>query len=299
MSKSSKKDVGKGIRALLSNIEKGGNTEVVKKKFEHLEEVEENELSIKLIEPNPFQPRKEFNEEELKDLIQSVKTHGIIQPIAVRRLNASSYQIISGERRYRAAKALKLKTVPVHILKVNDQSMLEIALLENIQRSDLNPIEIAISYQRLIDECKLTHEELSERLGKKRSSISNYLRVLKLSPSVQESLKNNQISLGHAKALGGISEIEIQTFLLGKILSDELSVRATEQLIKSYSSNNKTRSKQAKNVDPLLNSVINRLSEHLGSKVRIKTDSKGKGVIQIPFGSNNELNDIIDLIIDS
>ena len=265
MGKSSKKDVGKGIRALLTNIEKTDVTTQSKKKFDSTDDIEENELELSFIEPNPFQPRRDFNQDELEELRQSIAIHGIIQPIAVRKLNAKSYQIISGERRWRAAKALKLKKVPVHILEVNDQSMLEIALLENIQRADLNPVEIAISYQRLIDECNLTHEMLSKRIGKKRSSISNYLRILKLSPSVQNALTEGQISMGHAKVLGGIEAIEIQTMLLGNIIRDGLSVRGTEQLVHNQLKSKKGSSKQSVKNNPLLEKCCFSTLGHTGN----------------------------------
>lgn len=224
--------------------------------------------------------------------------HGIIQPIAVRKLGGKTYQIISGERRWRAAKQLKLEKVPVHIIEADDQTMLEMALLENIQRADLNPIEISISYQRLIDECELTHEELSSRLGKKRSSISNYLRLLKLSPSVQNALKNNQISLGHAKVLGGVERIEMQTMYLGKIITDDLSVRATESLIKTNISSSGT-AQQSSPKDANLESLKNQLSEYLGAKAQISRNNKGVGAIKISFSSDDELNDIIEAIMDN
>lgn len=296
MSKSNKKEVGKGIRALLSNIDKKEKSQ--RSYATAGENKESRELPLKQIEANPFQPRREFDEEQLEELVTSISTHGIIQPIAVRKLSSKTYQIISGERRWRAAKQLKLEKVPVHIIEADDQTMLEMALLENIQRADLNPIEISISYQRLIDECSLTHEELSSRLGKKRSSITNYLRLLKLSPSVQNALKNNQISLGHAKVLGGVDRIEMQTMFLGKIITDDLSVRATEGLIKSASSTSGS-SGPASPKDANLESLKNKLSEYLGSRAQISRNNKGIGAIKIPFSSDDELNDIVEAILDN
>ena len=293
MSKSNKKEVGKGIRALLSNIDKKAKVQTTA-----LPTKESQVLPVKQIEANPFQPRREFDEEQLEELVTSISTHGIIQPIAVRKLGGKTYQIISGERRWRAAKQLKLEKVPVHIIEADDQTMLEMALLENIQRADLNPIEISISYQRLIDECELTHEELSSRLGKKRSSISNYLRLLKLSPSVQNALKNNQISLGHAKVLGGVERIEMQTMYLGKIITDDLSVRATESLIKTNISSSGT-AQQSSPKDANLESLKNQLSEYLGAKAQISRNNKGVGAIKISFSSDDELNDIIEAIMDN
>lgn len=298
MSKSSKKEVGKGIRALLSNIDKSESG--TKKELTDLKgsPIATNQLALKLIEPNPFQPRTEFDEEELAELMDSIKTHGIIQPLAVRKLNKNSFQIISGERRYRAAKKLKLEKVPVHILEADDQSMLEIALLENIQRADLNPLEIALSYQRLIDDCALTHEELSQRLGKKRSSISNYLRLLKLSPSVQKAVKEEQISLGHAKVLAGVELIEIQTLLLGRIIRDDLSVRATEELVRSVNAQRKSGSKNKSPQSPIILDISKKLSERIGTKIQIQRSEKGNGYIRIPFSSDKEFNEIIDTLLD-
>lgn len=297
MSKSNKKDVGKGIRALLSNIDKKesrkGST-VLKPESSGTP----NKLPLGYIEPNPYQPRTEFDTEKLEELIQSISTHGIIQPIAVRKLNSKAYQIISGERRWRAAKHLKLEKVPVHILEADDQAMLEIALLENIQRADLNPIEISISYQRLIDECNLTHEELSERLGKKRSSITNHLRLLKLSPSVQEAVSQDKISLGHAKVLAGIEHVEIQTMILGRILRDGLSVRATEQIVKASTKSKKKSVASTPSSDANLESVKKKMSELLGTSVQISRSASGKGFLKIPFTSDIELNDVIELIMD-
>lgn len=297
MSKSNKKEVGKGIRALLANIDKTPKTSS-KKGTKIIHDVEENLISVDLIEPNPFQPRKSFNEEELAELVQSIKIHGIIQPIAVRQLNAKSYQIISGERRWRASKVANLKKVPVHIIKADDQAMLEIALLENIQRADLNPIEISLSLERLISECDLTHDEVAERIGKKRSSVSNYLRLLKLSPSVQDALRQGNISMGHAKVLGGIERIEQQTFLLGIVLKDGLSVRATEKLMEQHKGGGNTTTKSQKRINPEVESIKKRLSEIVGSPIHINRSNSGKGYIRINFGSDDELNDIVETILD-
>lgn len=298
--KSNKKDVGKGIRALLANIDKK-QTDAVSLAVGSAPVASAtplSEIDIKQIEANPYQPRTAFDEEELQELSTSIKTHGLIQPITVRKLNAKKYQIISGERRWRASQLAGLKTVPVYIRKADDQGMLEMALLENIQRSDLNPMEIAISYQRLIDECDLTHEELSERLGKKRSSISNHLRVLKLAPSVQLALKEKTISLGHAKILAGMELIEEQTMALGEILSKGLSVRATEILVKSITNPQTSSKSNAARVNPEIARITDELSESIGTKVKIDRSDKGNGQIKISFSSDSEFNDIIDRILD-
>lgn len=305
MNKSTKKDVGKGIRALLANIDKkesisapidpvskgaDANTEALRPL---------SELEITAIEINPYQPRTDFDEQELEELAASIKVHGLIQPITVRRLNAKKYQIISGERRWRASQIAGLKTIPVYIREADDQGMLEMALLENIQRADLNPMEVAISYQRLIDECDLTHDELSERLGKSRSTISNHLRVLKLAPSVQKALKEKTLSLGHAKILAGVEQTERQASLLHDILTKGLSVRATEALIKSQlAAPTKSVPTSSQPQHPEITKMVDLLSESIGTKIQIQRSERGQGNIKILFNSDRELNDIIERILD-
>ena len=231
--------MGKGIRALLNNID-----EEIK---DHPEEVV-RELSssvamipITAVEVNPFQPRKDFDDDALSELSESIKTYGLIQPITVRRLNDRQFQLISGERRTRAAKLAGLTEIPAYIRIADDQGMLEMALVENIQREDLNAIEIAITYQRLVDECNITHENMSERVGKKRSTITNYLRLLKLNPEIQQAIKLNKISMGHARALVGVNDIALQLMLYRQITKEELSVRAVEDLIRKYNEQNRNR----------------------------------------------------------
>lgn len=300
MSKGSKKDVNKGIRALLSNVNKsnssGGKVESeLTKSSSETTVTAIDSIPISQIVANPFQPRTKFDDNELKELGISIKTHGIIQPITVRRLSEKKYQIISGERRWRASKKAKLKDIPAYIREADDQTLLEMALLENIQRSDLNPIEIAISYQRLIDECDLTHEQMSDRLGKSRSSITNHLRLLKLAPAVQSALRSGDISLGHAKVLAGVELIEKQTLLLGEIISKDLSVRATEALLRE---DRKTRGKSTRDKDPNLKKMEDELSDALGTRVMIKRSKDGKGSLHIGFTSDRELNDLFDSLLD-
>lgn len=300
MSKSSKKDMGKGIRALLANIERepAKDKEGKSKNSGDLQKLNSvSELDINAIEPNPFQPRIEFNEESLEELKQSIDTFGIIQPISVRRLSANKYQIISGERRWRAAQRADLKFVPVYIREADDQGMLEMALLENIQRADLNPLEVSISYQRLLDECDLTHEELSDRLGKKRSSISNYLRLLKLPPMVQQAVKTEAITMGHAKVIAGVDRVEEQISVLEQILANHLSVRATENLLNKVPTRAESKPKIGI-YDPEISKLSEKLSDRFGIKVKINRNNQGKGNITIPFNSDRELNDILDSIIE-
>ena len=248
------------------------------------------------LRPTHFQPRTEFDQEQLEDLSESIKTFGVIQPITLRKLSSKKYQIISGERRWRASKLAGLTEIPAYVREADDQGMLEMALLENIQRADLNPLEVAISYQRLIDECDLTHEELSQRLGKKRSSISNYLRVLKLSPSAQTALKMDRISLGHAKVLAGVEPIENQIGVLEEILSKGLSVRATERLVQSKTSKS-SNGTTSKVLHPEVRKYQDQLADKVGRKVAISRNDHGKGSIKINFKNDDELNQIMESLL--
>src|SRR5210317_1045707 len=199
------------------------------------------ELDIDNIEVNPFQPRTKFNEEALNELASSIKELGVIQPITVRKIEFNKYQLVSGERRFRAAKLVGLPTIPSYIRIANDQESLEMALVENIQRQDLDPIEIALSYQRLIDEIQLTQEQMSERVGKKRSTITNYLRLLKLDPIIQTGIRDGFISMGHGRALITIEDQSMQLDIYEKILSNKLSVRETEVLVRNFNTNNEVK----------------------------------------------------------
>lgn len=291
------KDLGKGIRALISGID---STSPQTKQAPLAKSTVSNTLPIHYIEPNPYQPRRTFEEEDLQSLIRSIEVHGIIQPITVKKISANKYHIISGERRFRAAKMIGLTEVPVFIREAGDQEMLEMALIENIQRADLNPIDIAISYQRLIDEFETTHESISTRVGKKRSTITNYLRLLKLTAAAQEALKQNKISMGHAKVLAGIDKADVQRSILKSIIDNQLSVRQSEQLV---SPDNKRPSKKSSaNASPSesadMRKIIDQLSEKFGSKVKISRDKNGKGKIEVGFKSDDHLNHILDNIID-
>lgn len=293
---SKKKELGKGIRALLSNIENSSNP---KEKNELVKELNSSILEIPLdnIEVNPFQPRSEFDPEELQELAQSIKTHGLIQAITVRSLGGNKYQLISGERRLRASKIAGLKTIPVFIRVADDQALLEMALIENIQRSNLNAIEVAISYQRLMVECDLTHESLSERVGKKRSTISNYVRLLKLPPQIQSSIKNNEISMGHARSLAGVDDVGLQLDIYKEVLSKNLSVRALENIIKSYSAEAKSGApNKSKELPAEVKKIQDNLSSTLGTSVKIKRGESGNGEISIKFKSDREFNDILAVL---
>lgn len=286
-----KKQLGKGIRALLSDIETGG-----KQKEKAIKSLSGsvNFIKLKNIQTNPDQPRKDFDKNELSDLSDSIKVHGLIQPLVVRVLSKDKYQLISGERRYKASKMAGLKEVPVFIRTANDQELLEMALVENIQRQDLNAIEIALSFQRLMDECDLTHDQLSKRIAKNRSTISNYTRLLKLPIKAQKAVRNNDISMGHAKVIAGLKGIDKQLNLLNRILSNNMSVRATEQFVKP-SSGVKTSKKQSNKSNALI-AVQDQLSAFFGTRVDLSQTSSGSGKISIPFNSTDQLNDILDRI---
>jgi len=298
MAKNQKKAIGKGIRALLNNMEDAPSSEkkgaLVKKPAAKTGVAM---LPLSAIEVNPSQPRTQFDEDALSELADSIRMHGLIQPITVRRLNAKSYQLISGERRLRASKIAELKEIPAYIREADDRQMHEMALIENIQREDLNAIEIAVSYQMLIDEYKLTQETISERVGKKRSTITNYLRLLKLHTDIQAGLKNKKISMGHARALAGIRDLITQCTAYEEVIDKNLSVRETEDLVKKY--NKPLKEKKEKSSDTLSDEYLNvqkNLRSRLGTKVVLKANDKGKGQITIPFTSVDNLNDILDLI---
>lgn len=296
-----KEKIGKGLRALISNIDGEEVTLERKKKAEKELSKATAEIKISNIEANPFQPRTEFNETELNELSDSIKTHGVIQPITVRAIGGDKYQIISGERRWRASKKAGLKSIPAYVRVTDDQGLLEMAIVENIQRADLNSMEIAISFQRLIDECSISHEEMASRVNKNRSTITNYLRLLKLPPQIQKSLKDDDISMGHARALIGVTPRESQMDIYRRVIKSGLSVRATEELIKSYKSGPNKVAKKAGRASALeieLKKIRSRLSDHFEAKVDIKRNAKGKGSYVIYFDSDDQFNEILDLLED-
>ena len=297
---SSKTQIGKGIRALLTNIEERGTAPT----GQELKELTRDTLEIPVneIEVNPYQPRTDFDELAMEELANSIRLHGIIQPLTVRRLNENSYQLIAGERRLRAARIAGLKSVPAYIRLANDQGMLEMAIVENIQRADLNPMEMAFSMQRLIDECKLTHEQLSSRVGKQRSTVSNFLRLLKLPPQIQQAVRKEEITMGHARAIAGLEEISSQLMVLGEVLSKELNVRDTEKLVARYlNANEKSNKKQKASGKQTKRSadidhIQQQLRSMIGMPVTLNYKEDGSGEIRIPFKSDKELNYVLDLL---
>ena len=254
-----------------------------------------DEIDINQIEINPNQPRKEFKEENLKELSESISNHGIIQPITVRKLNKNKYQLISGERRFRASKISNLKLIPAFIRKAGDNEMLELALIENIQRENLNSLEIAISYKKLVDDLKINHEELGKRVGKDRSTINNYLRLLKLPPSIQNGLIINKIQMGHARALISIDISEIQLEIYSSIIKKKLSVRKTEELVRNFKNKKEKVSQKIDKKSKDIEKLESKLSSFFGTKINTQGDSL-KGKIIIPYKSTSDLNRILELL---
>jgi ParB family chromosome partitioning protein len=293
-----KKDaLGKGIRALLSDID--DDTEVLKISATDEDSIINTVPKIRLeqIEVNPFQPRADFNQQALEELSSSIKIHGVIQPITVRKISDKKYQLISGERRLRATKMAGLEEIPAYVRTANDQEVVEMALIENIQREDLNSMEVALTYQRLIDECSLTHENLGERLGKDRSTVTNYLRLLKLPPEIQKALRDKVLSMGHARAIIAVPEVDKQLYVLKEINTKGLSVRKTEELVRLLSSSQPK--KQEKKEEPLpiaYKNVQTKLMDIFETKVKIKKTAADKGEISIPFYSVADLNRLLDII---
>lgn len=277
--------LGRGLGAL---IDDAGQEKTI-----HADTI--NEIDINLIEVNPFQPRTNFDENSLGELASSIKELGIIQPITVRKTEDDKFQLITGERRYRAALKAGLKRIPAYIRFADDQAMLEMALVENIQREDLDAIEVAISYQRLIEECKLTQENLSERVGKKRSTISNYLRLLKLPAEIQLGIRDKQISMGHARALVNIEDAKEQLKAYYKVIDDGLSVRKTEELIRKIN-NPEIGKKQKKSLPEEFEQVKKHLTDHFSTSVDLKRSNKGSGKIVISFSSDDDLERIMEIL---
>lgn len=282
--------LGRGLGALLDDSDKFKESEV-----QIVSNI--NEILLENIETNPYQPRTHFDEVALQELADSIKTQGIIQPITVRQLNKNKFQLISGERRFQASKIAGLEAIPAYVRTADDQQMLEMALIENIQRENLNALEIAFSYQRLISECSLKQEELGDRVGKNRSTVTNYLRLLKLPPDIQAAVRDGRLSMGHARALISIENIDLQLAVFKKVIENDLSVRQTEELVRN--SQVKPKETQKEEVVPPNKEISNlqgKLSSHFGTKVVIKADPATKGEIKIPFVSGEDLNRILEIL---
>ncbi|MBV6642473.1 MAG: ParB/RepB/Spo0J family partition protein [Cyclobacteriaceae bacterium] len=286
--------LGKGLGALLENSDEketlSGSGATIQGAID--------EINIDDIAVNPFQPRTDFNEEALNELAESIKIQGIIQPITVRALSQNEFQLISGERRLQASKRAGLKTIPAYIRVANDQQMLEMALIENIQRENLNAIEVALSYQRLISECNLSQEELATNVGKNRTTVTNYLRLLKLPPDIQVALRDGLISMGHARAIINIENVDLQLDLFKRIIKEQLSVRKVEQLVRAglQTSPAKNTTANDSDVSNEINKLQTKLVSHFGTKVSVRANKENKGEIKIPFTSADDLNRILEIL---
>jgi ParB family chromosome partitioning protein len=295
MAKATKKQaLGRGLSALLkdpSNDIKSANDPNADKVVGSI-----IELELEAIDMNPYQPRTSFNEESLRELASSIRELGVIQPITVRKLEFNKYQLVSGERRYRASSLIGLKTIPAYIRIANDQESLEMALVENIQREDLDPIEIALSYQRLIEEIDLTQEQMSDRVGKNRSTIANYLRLLKLDPIIQTGMRDGFISMGHGRALINVENEDEQLDIYEKILSKKLSVRETEGLVRGTKPVSKSAKKTTASIPSYAKNAVNDLTQHLQSSITIKVGAKGKGQFTVPFKNKEDFERIVKIL---
>lgn len=289
-----KSALGRGLGALITDA-----AEDPKPRVEAVSAIQE--LPLGDIRPNPFQPRTEFDEEALNELAASIKSIGIVQPITVRAVENGKYEIIAGERRFRASKLAGLETIPAYIRKTEDESLLELALIENIQREDLNAIEVAISYQRLLDECNLTQDGLSERVGKKRATIANYLRLLKLPAQIQLAIRDKKISMGHARAIINIEDPETQFMIFEQILKYDFSVRKVEEIVRELANpqtENTGEPEKTKKKDQLGDYIElqKHLSRRFDTKVELKRNEAGRGKIVISFKSDEELEKIVELL---
>ncbi|MBS4029444.1 MAG: ParB/RepB/Spo0J family partition protein [Ignavibacteriales bacterium] len=298
MNGKTKEPLGRGLAALIRPVTR---PEIPQQKTEEKIVTEirtENisEIEIAKISPNPFQPRKDFNQEALDELKQSIQQHGVIQPITVRKISDEKFQLISGERRLRACQELGKEKIPAYVMEVHtDEQMLEFALIENLQREHLNPIEVAVSYQRLIDECKLTHEQVSEKVGKSRTAVTNNLRLLKLPQTIQDGVREGKISEGHARGLAAIPTEMEQLVVFNKVIKFDLSVRKVEQIVQELNQGNKLRTRVPKKYFPP-NEVEEKLRNSLGTKVMVKQKAKGNGEIVVEYYSPDDLERLIELL---
>ena len=289
-----KRALGRGLSALLENANTDITTRLSSDENATLGSIAE--VSISAIEANPFQPRSLFEEEALVELSESIKTYGIIQPVTLRKMGNDHFQLISGERRFRASQIAGLDKMPAYIRVADDQTMLEMALVENIQRENLDAIEIAISYKRLLEECNLTQESLSQKVSKKRSTVTNYIRLLKLPAEIQLGIRKSLISMGHARALVAIEDIDQQLFLFERVVNEELSVRQIEELIRENNTQSKPKPASKNYLTYDLEQRRNYLSERFSNKIDLKRSRSGTGKLVINFKSDDDLNLILSLL---
>jgi ParB family transcriptional regulator, chromosome partitioning protein len=295
--KQNKDALGKGIRSLLQSIDTDLKTTSGALKSSVVEAVTTMQrIPVGDIEPNPKQPRRDFDEQALQELSASIKMHDLVQPITVSKLPSGKYRLISGERRWRASKLAGLKDVPAYIRQADDQQLLELALLENLQREDLNAMEIALSYKRLMDELNHTQEEVAERMGKERSTVANYIRLLKLPPDIQVAVRKNEISMGHARALVNVDTVDKQLYIFNEIKNRGLSVRQTEELVRKLYKSPAVKDSVKADLPPAYKKIEDNLASHFSTRVKLNHNKKGHGAISIEYYSIQELNKILDQI---
>ena len=293
--KQNKDALGKGIRSLLQSIDEDLKTSSGHLKTAIVESVTSvNRISLRGIEANPKQPRRDFDEQSLQELAASIKRHDIIQPITVSKLSSGKYRLVSGERRLRAARIAGLTDIPAYVRQANDQQLLELALLENLQREDLNAIEISLSYKRMMEELNLTQEQVAETMGKDRSTVTNYIRLLKLPPDIQVAVRSGEISMGHARALINVDVIDKQLYIFNEIKNKGLSVRQTEALVRNLYKQGAGVKKTAKSSMPHgFQKIEDKLAAHFSTRVKLKYNRNGSGQINIEYYSIDELNNIL------
>ena len=305
MSKDRKFGLGRGLEALLSDTpniareqqQRNNHSSITDNPSAALGSI--SHIKVNQVEVNPYQPRFEFDEDALKELSDSIKLQGLIQPITVRQMGHNVYQLISGERRLRASKMAGMTEIPAYIRTADDQQMLEMALIENIQRENLNAIEVALSFQRMIDECAINQEELGERVSKNRSTITNYLRLLKLPPTIQAAIRDNKITMGHARALINVSDPSIQLYIYQEILDKDLSVRKVEDMVRSIKQTGikpSSKEKKSESISFQYQKIQDDLSSKFATRIKMKLQEGGKGSIEIPFLSDDDLNRILELL---
>jgi ParB family chromosome partitioning protein len=294
--KKDKEALGKGIRSLLQSIDADLKTTSGELKSSVVEAVTNNlRIPLDQVETNPRQPRHDFDETTLQELANSIRLHDIIQPVTVSRLPTGKFRLVSGERRYRAAKLAGLKDIPAYVRQADDQQLLELALLENLQREDLNAMEIALSYKRMMEELNYTQEQVAERMGKERSTVANYIRLLRLPPDIQVAVRNNQLSMGHARALINVDTVDKQLYLYGEIKQKGLSVRQTEELVrKLYKENTPVKNSVKPTLPDAFKRIEDNLASHFSTRVRLNHNKKGEGSISIEYYSLQELNKLLD-----
>ncbi len=292
--KQNKELLGKGIRSLLQSIDSDLKTSAGELKPAIVENATGiNRIPIADIEANPKQPRRDFDEQAMNELAESIKLHDIIQPVTVSKLPSGKYRLISGERRLRASKIAGIKDIPAYIRHANDTQLLELALLENLQREDLNAMEVALSYKRMMEELDHTQEEVAERMGKDRSTVANFIRLLKLPPDIQLAVRNGELSMGHARALINVDTIDKQLYIFKEIKDKELSVRQTESLVRNLYKAGTVKKSARNQLPPAFQRIEDKLASQLGTRVKLRHGRNGSGQISIEYYSTEELNKIL------